>query len=316
MRHWIVLMAFVLFSTAGWAAAQTATPVPAPAPTTPVVSTPTPPATTAPPTPPPTGAFATLSPGNQKIARALFAAQPTPSTEAAPAGTTTASTPLTLDEIATMKASGQGWGVIFKDMKAQGLVDTRNLGQLVSRSGRSGVRARLRGLELSEADRRDLVEAVRELRDLPEGSRVRLEGRIDGRRFEADVRNHHGELEVRTRGLQFASREEAQGFVNSLRQDGAARIRVGGTIDGQRFDARARDHNGRVEQRFTVKPPEGARGHGGSQAAAITSGSNRAVVGGGRVEQGGIAATRESGRPGLRGGDGQPKSGHGGSGRH
>ena len=68
-----------------------------------------------------TGAFDKLSPGDQKIARALFEAQKTNG------GTT----PLTLDQIAAKKAH-TGWGEVFKHMKAQGLVTDKNLGQAVS----------------------------------------------------------------------------------------------------------------------------------------------------------------------------------------
>ena len=78
------------------------------------------------------GAFDKLSPGNQKIARALYEAQ---QTQAQPSGSTTTTTePLSLDDIAAMKQSGKGWGVIFKDMKAQGKLppDAKNLGQVVS----------------------------------------------------------------------------------------------------------------------------------------------------------------------------------------
>ena len=83
-----------------------------------------------------TGAFDSLSPGNQKIARALYEAQTTGSGGTTTAnGTTTA--PLTLDEIAAKKQGGQGWGNVFKDMKAQGLVQDKNLGQAVSRYQRS-----------------------------------------------------------------------------------------------------------------------------------------------------------------------------------
>jgi len=74
-------------------------------------------------TPSPSGAYASLSPGNQKIARALFEAQTTK--------------PLTLDQIAAKKQSGQGWGKVFQDMKAQGLVQEKNLGQVVSRYHRA-----------------------------------------------------------------------------------------------------------------------------------------------------------------------------------
>jgi len=68
-----------------------------------------------------TAAYDKLSPGDQKIARALFEAQ-NPSGKA---------TPLTLDQIAAKKTH-TGWGEVFKKMKAQGLVTDKNLGQAVS----------------------------------------------------------------------------------------------------------------------------------------------------------------------------------------
>src|SRR3990167_9125961 len=86
--------------------------------------------TTTPPAPSP---YESLSPGNQKIVRALFEAQTTATTPTGTTGTSTAPKTLTLDEIAAMKQSGQGWGNVFKDMKAQGLVQDKNLGQVVSR---------------------------------------------------------------------------------------------------------------------------------------------------------------------------------------
>ena len=104
----ITLLALALVVTA--VAAQTATTQPAPSTSTSNQ-----------------GAFDELSPGNQKIARALYEGQPSGST------TTTTKT-LSLDDIAAMKQSGKGWGVVFKDMKAQGSLppDVKNLGQLVS----------------------------------------------------------------------------------------------------------------------------------------------------------------------------------------
>jgi len=69
-----------------------------------------------------TGAFDKLSPGDQKIARALFEAQKTNG------GTT----PLTLNQIAAKKKGHAGWGEVFKQMKAQGLVTDKNLGEAVS----------------------------------------------------------------------------------------------------------------------------------------------------------------------------------------
>jgi hypothetical protein len=75
-----------------------------------------------------TGAFERLSPGNQKIARSLFEAQQP---------TTTGPAPLSLNQIAALKAGnggedGTGWGNVFKQMKSEGLVDAKNLGQVVS----------------------------------------------------------------------------------------------------------------------------------------------------------------------------------------
>jgi len=65
------------------------------------------------------GSFDQLSPGNQKIANALFSAQ------------STSGTPLTRDQIADLKKT-EGWGRVFKQMKADGLVQAKNLGQVVS----------------------------------------------------------------------------------------------------------------------------------------------------------------------------------------
>jgi hypothetical protein len=118
----------------GVASAQTV-PVPAPV-AQPVASAPTASMTTtsSTTTPPPasSGAFDALSTGNQKIARALYEAQRPSSTDG-----TTATKSLTLDEIAAMKQSGQGgWGQVFKDMKSQGLVQEKNLGQVVSQGQR------------------------------------------------------------------------------------------------------------------------------------------------------------------------------------
>jgi hypothetical protein len=69
----------------------------------------------------PTGNFDGLSTGNQKIANALFSAQKT-------TGTTT---PLTKNQIAGLKST-EGWGRVFKTMKADGLIQSKNLGQVVS----------------------------------------------------------------------------------------------------------------------------------------------------------------------------------------
>jgi hypothetical protein len=70
------------------------------------------------------GAFDQLSPGNQQIAQALFEAHlPTRTPGTPPA--------LTPDDIAAMKQHGQGWGDVFKQLQAQGLIQEKNLGQVV-----------------------------------------------------------------------------------------------------------------------------------------------------------------------------------------
>ena len=73
-----------------------------------------------------TGAFDKLSPGGQKIATSLYSSQNPPRGTRA----------LTLDQIAAMK-SHEGWGRVFKEMKADGLVQAKNLGQVVSGHARS-----------------------------------------------------------------------------------------------------------------------------------------------------------------------------------
>jgi|GEM_PF-4814932 len=94
------------------------------------------------------GAFQALSPGGQKIVRALFDAQKQPATDGAGdtggtggspattgdtgAGTTEAAAPLSLDDIAAAKVSGSGWGRVFKEMKTEGLIAEKNLGQVIS----------------------------------------------------------------------------------------------------------------------------------------------------------------------------------------
>jgi hypothetical protein len=82
-------------------------------------------------------AYDRLSPGGQKIAQALFAAQtpaaPRPATGSTTGtvGTTTGSGAMTLDQIAALKLDGTGWGRIFQQMKDAGLVTQKNLGQAV-----------------------------------------------------------------------------------------------------------------------------------------------------------------------------------------
>lgn len=75
-------------------------------------------------------AFDKLSLGNKKVAASLYQAQ-TPGTS--PTGSPIR--PLTLQQIASKRLSGQSWGQIFREMKAQGLVQEKSLSQVVSRYG-------------------------------------------------------------------------------------------------------------------------------------------------------------------------------------
>jgi hypothetical protein len=80
------------------------------------------------------GAYERLSPGNQKVARALFDAQ-----LAAPIpGPTAGAKTLTLDEIAAQKQGGTAWGQVFHSMKTRGLLHESNLGQVVTRYEHQG----------------------------------------------------------------------------------------------------------------------------------------------------------------------------------
>jgi hypothetical protein len=79
---------------------------------------------------PSTSAFDKLSLGNQKVAASLYEAQ---NARTSPTGSPIR--PLTLQQISAKRLSGQSWGQIFREMKAQGLVQERSLSQVVSRYG-------------------------------------------------------------------------------------------------------------------------------------------------------------------------------------
>jgi hypothetical protein len=122
---------FGTFLATDVAAGQTPTTTPPPAPTTrqPAATSPSAPAGST------AGPFERLSPGHQQIARALFQAQEISArsrTTADRPGATPQSTPLTLDQVAAIKLSGLSWGQVFTQMKAQGQIQARNLGQLAS----------------------------------------------------------------------------------------------------------------------------------------------------------------------------------------
>ena len=72
-------------------------------------------------------AFESLSPGNKRIATALFEAQTT----------TAGGTPMTLEQIAQERRSGRKWGDVFQAMKTQGLIQAETLGQVLGRYDRA-----------------------------------------------------------------------------------------------------------------------------------------------------------------------------------
>lgn len=72
-----------------------------------------------------TGAFDSLPANEQKVARALFEGQTA-------GGEHHARKSLTLDQIAEKRQSGEGWGEVFRAMKAQGLLTQKSLGEVVS----------------------------------------------------------------------------------------------------------------------------------------------------------------------------------------
>jgi hypothetical protein len=71
------------------------------------------------PSPNGAGSFQNLAPGEQKIGRALFLAQQP---------TATGPAPLSLNQIAALKEH-DGWGNVFKQMQAKGLIHSKNLGR-------------------------------------------------------------------------------------------------------------------------------------------------------------------------------------------
>ena len=103
------------------------------------------------PPPAPAGAYQKLSPGHQKVARALFEAQTismTTTTTKAGSKPAVASSmpsaaggpapkPFTLDQIAAMKQQGSGWEHVFRQMRAQGLLTEKNIGQVMTRYNQS-----------------------------------------------------------------------------------------------------------------------------------------------------------------------------------
>ena len=115
MRRAIVtsLSAMLLLGATGASAEPPSAPAPAPGAMT---STPA------------SSAYESLSPGNKRIAVALFEAQKSSAQNV---------TPLTLDQIAHERRIGKSWGDVFQAMKSQGLIDAETLAQVLGRYNRA-----------------------------------------------------------------------------------------------------------------------------------------------------------------------------------
>ena len=77
---------------------------------------------------PASSAYEALSPGNKRVAVALFEAQK---------GSAQNVMPLTRDQIAQERRSRKTWADIFHAMKSQGLIDAETLAQVLGRYDRA-----------------------------------------------------------------------------------------------------------------------------------------------------------------------------------
>jgi hypothetical protein len=186
----------LLLANPGWAQSTTST----------SSKTSTSPTTTTSSTTTPTGNFNSLSPGNQKIGNALFSAQKT-------TGTTTA---LTKDQIAGLKGT-EGWGKVFKTMKADGLVQAKNLGQVVS-----GYQHTLRSSTTSTARSGTTTATTRSGRSTT-GTSMRT-----GSRFSSAGMSGRGFASSRTMGGGMSGR----GFASSRPMGGGMSAMGGGGMGG------------------------------------------------------------------------------------
>jgi hypothetical protein len=81
--------------------------------------------------------FSRLSPGEQRIARALYDAQ---LAGGSPLLAESRARLRSLDEIASMGRNGAGWSRVFKQLKMEGLIAEQTLGHVVARWTRHGGR--------------------------------------------------------------------------------------------------------------------------------------------------------------------------------
>ena len=76
--------------------------------------------------------FTSLSPGEQRIARALYEAQKAVGESRASSGLGAVRV-RSLDEVAGMERSVAGWNQVFKQLKSEGLIAEQTLGHVVAR---------------------------------------------------------------------------------------------------------------------------------------------------------------------------------------
>ena len=72
--------------------------------------------------------FASLSPGNRRIAVALFESQKPTALNVQP---------MTLEQVAQEKRNGKTWNEVFQAMKSQGLIQAETLAQVLGRHDRA-----------------------------------------------------------------------------------------------------------------------------------------------------------------------------------
>ena len=76
--------------------------------------------------------FTSLSPGEQRIARALYEAQKSVG-ESRSSASSNGIPVRSLDEIAGMERNVAGWNQVFKELKSEGLIAEQTLGHVVAR---------------------------------------------------------------------------------------------------------------------------------------------------------------------------------------
>lgn len=86
----------------------------------------------------PDGAFAALSPGNQKVAQALHDAQIPPPVPApnVRAGSRPAARTMTLDDIAAKRRACGDWTCVLRSMRARKLIEAKTINEVLARQPR------------------------------------------------------------------------------------------------------------------------------------------------------------------------------------